>query len=175
MKFKILNRKVHYWLSIAIALPVLIVISTGLLLQLKKQLPWIQPAQQRGTGQVPVLTFSKLLDICQTVPEAGIRGWTDINRVDVRPGHGVTKVWAKNNWEIQVDSQSGKVLQVAYRRSDLIESLHDGSWFHPLAKAWIFLPAGIALLALWITGICLFAFPILARRRHRALEPRQPV
>jgi hypothetical protein len=55
-------------------------------------------------------------------------------------------------------------LQTAYRRSDLMESLHDGSWFHPLAKLWIFLPAGVIVFVLWVTGIYLFLLPIRSRR-----------
>jgi len=55
---------------------------------------------------------------------------------------------AKNNWEIQIDTQSGTILQQAYRRSDIIESIHDGSWFHDKVKLWIFLPTGIVLLIL---------------------------
>jgi hypothetical protein len=39
MKLHSFNRKVHYWGAIIIALPVLIIISTGLLLQMKKQFP----------------------------------------------------------------------------------------------------------------------------------------
>jgi uncharacterized iron-regulated membrane protein len=38
MKLQVLNRKIHYWASIIIALPVLLVLSTGLLLLLKKQI-----------------------------------------------------------------------------------------------------------------------------------------
>ena len=40
------------------------------------------------------------------------------------------KVRAKNNWEIQLDLEKGTILKTAFRRSDIIEQLHDGSWFH---------------------------------------------
>lgn len=167
MKFNILNRKIHYWASIVIALPILIVISTGILLQLKKNSTWIQPAELRGTGKEPEINFSQVLDICRGVPEAQVQSWDDINRLDVRPSRGMLKVWAKNNWEVQIDTKSGAVLQVAYRRSDIIESIHDGSWFHDAAKIWIFLPSGITLLGLWLTGMWLFFLPIFIRRRKR--------
>jgi uncharacterized iron-regulated membrane protein len=167
MKFNILNRKIHYWASIVVALPILVIISTGILLQLKKDFTWVQPAEQRGTGKEPEINLSQVLEICRGVPDAQVQSWADINRIDVRPSRGMLKVWAKNNWEVQIDARSGEVLQVAYRRSDIIESIHDGSWFHDTAKIWIFLPAGIILLGLWLTGMWLFFLPIVIRRRKR--------
>jgi uncharacterized iron-regulated membrane protein len=59
------------------------------------------------------------------------------------------------------------VLQTMVRRSDLIESLHDGSWFHDRAKLWIFFPVALALLGLWATGVYLWLLPALTRRRRR--------
>lgn len=168
MKLHSLNRKVHYWGAIIIALPVLIIISTGLLLQMKKQLSWVQPPEKRGDSQNLTLTFPQILAVCRSVPEAGVDTWGDVNRIDVRPTRGMIKVTAKNNWEVQIDSVSGRVLQTAYRRSDLIEAIHDGSWFHDAAKLWIFLPAAFVLLILWLTGIYLFFLPIFVRRRQRA-------
>lgn len=167
MKFNKFNRKVHYWTSIAVAIPILIIILSGLLLQTKKHFTWVQPVELRGAGRIPTITMEQVLDICRTVPEAEIRSWNDINRLDVRPSRGMLKVWAKNNWEIQIDTETGAVLQTAYRRSDIIESIHDGSFFHDNIKMWIFLPSGIVLFLLWLTGIYLFAIPFLGRRRQK--------
>lgn len=173
MKLQILNRKAHYWLSVAVAAPILVIIVSGLLLQIKKHSAWVQPPEQRGSAQVPALSFAEILEICRGIPEAQVSGWADVHRIDVRPARGMVKVSATNHWEIQIDSHTGEVLQVAYRRSDLIEAIHDGSWFHPGAKLWLFLPSGIVLLLLWLTGIYLFVLPILRRRRKRvpAAEP----
>ena len=171
MKFNLLNRKVHYWTSIALAVPILIVIVSGILLQTKKQFEWIQPVEQRGASKTPTISLPEVLEISKTVAEAEIKSWDDINRLDVRPSRGMLKVRAANNWEIQIDTQTGAILQSAYRRSDIIESIHDGSFFHDAVKMWIFLPAGIVLLLLWLTGIYLFALPLWVKRRRR-LEKR---
>ena len=77
----------------------------------------------------------------------------------MRPDKGVVKVRSENQWEIQIDLERGTVLKTAYRRSDIIEQLHDGSWFHDAAKLWLFLPAGIIVLILWLSGMYLFLFP----------------
>ena len=173
MKLQILSRKLHYWLSAVIAIPILIVIASGLLLQTKKHNAWVQPPEQRGAGQEPAISFAAILEICRGIPEAQVASWEDIHRIDVRPSRGMIKVSATNHWEVQIDAGTGEVLQVAYRRSDLIESIHDGSWFH--AKMWLFLPSGIVLLFLWVTGVYLFFLPFLRRRRKRvpALEAAQ--
>ena len=89
-------------------------------------------------------------------------GWDDVNRIDLRPGRGMAKVWLRNGWEVQVDLGSGRVLQAAYRRSDLIESLHDGSFFAgDLSRLGIFVPAGLCLLLMWVTGLWMFGCPFL--------------
>lgn len=161
---RVLNRKLHRWGAIVVAIPFLVVITTGLLLQLKKQLAWVQPVEQKGANSAPMVTMDAMLTAARSVPEAGMKEWSDIDRIDVRPGKGLIKVIGKSRWELQLDASSGAVLQSAYRRSDLMESLHDGSWFHPLAKLWIFLPSGVIVLALWVTGIYLFLLPIRSRR-----------
>lgn len=167
MKFNLLNRKVHYWLSIGAAVPIVIVIATGILLQVKKQFTWVQPAEQKGQSKTANLSLPQILEISKTVPEAEIKSWDDINRLDVRPSRGMLKVSAKNHWEIQIDTETGAILQTAYRRSDIIESIHDGSFFHDYVKLWIFLPSGIILLILWITGMYLFILPIWVKRKRK--------
>ncbi len=161
-------RWAHRWGSILIGIPLLVVILTGVLLQVKKQLTWVQPPTIRGVEKTPTLAWEQLLESVKKVPEAGVQSWEDVDRIDVRVGHGVAKVQSKNSWEVQVDLANGSVLQVAYRRSDWIEAMHDGSWFGgDFAKLGIFLPSAIVLLGLWITGIYLFFMPILKRRQNR--------
>jgi hypothetical protein len=171
VKFNLLNRKIHYWASAAVAVPILIVIATGILLQTKKYVTWIQPAERRGAAHSPQLSLPEVLEIAKTVPEAEIKTWDDINRLDVRPARGMLKVTAKNHWEIQIDTQTGAILQTAYRRSDIIESMHDGSFFSEGVKMWIFLPAGVVLLLLWLTGIYLFVLPFWVKRKRKIAKP----
>jgi uncharacterized iron-regulated membrane protein len=173
VRLNLLTRKFHRWGALAIALPLLVVISTGLLLQLKKQVRWVQPAEQRGADTVPVLSMERILAASRSVPEAQVRGWGDVDRIDVRPAKGILKVTSMNRWEVQIDAQTGAVLQSAYRRSDLLEQLHDGSWFHDAAKLWLFFPSGVVLLGLWLTGIWLFWLPyrVKRKRRHAAEHP----
>jgi len=101
-----------------------------------------------------------------------IQGWADVERIDVQPGRGIAKIHLRDYWEIQVDLKNAAVLQKAYRRSDLIEAIHDGSWFHNGIKVWVFLPTAIVVLLLWITGMYLFVLPHLARWSKRKKTAR---
>ena len=160
-------RKLHRWGAVACALPLLLVIVTGLLLQVKKQLTWVQPATRSGSVSQPEIGFEAILSVAQTVQEAEVRSWADIVRLDIQPKKGVVKVQCKNQWELQVDLGSGEVLSSAYRRSDWIESLHDGSFFSDWAKLGVFLPSGLLLLSLWFTGAWLWWLPIQVRLRKK--------
>jgi hypothetical protein len=61
------------------------------------------------------------------------------------------------------------VLHTAYRRSDLIESIHDGSFFGgDWTKLGLFLPAGIVLFLMWLTGLWLFWLPFSVKRKRKA-------
>ena len=165
MKLNKQLRKIHYWISPFIFIPILLILSTGILLQLKKQSDWIQPPIQQGVSNIPSIEFQQMLEAAKSVPEAEINSWDDIDRLDVRISKGIVKVRSNNRWEIQIDTYSGKVIQVAYRRSDIIEQIHDGSWFHDKAKLWIFLPSGIILFVLWITGFYMFLLPYIIKGR----------
>ena len=166
MKISKLSRVLHRWGSLIALLPITIIIVSGIVLQLKKVSPYIQPPTQRGAGTEPAIGFERILEVARTVPEAEIESWEDVDQLDVRPGEGVVKVRCKNRYEVQIDPETAEILQVAVRRSDLIESIHDGSYFNDHFKLWVVLPAGIVLAMLVITGIYLFLLPYLVRRKR---------
>lgn len=166
------SRKLHRWGAVLIALPLLLVICSGLLLQVKKQFAWVQPPTLRGSGEYPELSFDQILAVTASHPPCAVSSWQDIDRLDVQPGRSIVKVQCKNRWEIQIDLGSGKILSSAYRRSDFIESLHDGTFFGNSAKLAVFLPSGIILLFLWITGIYLWFLPIWVKRRKMRMTHR---
>ncbi|REL25889.1 PepSY domain-containing protein [Thalassotalea euphylliae] len=172
MKFATLNRTIHKWASLVIALPLLLVIVTGILLLVRKEFAILQPPTQHGIAKVPTIDFATILANTKTVDVANVNSWQDIDRLDVRPSKGVIKVRTKSSWEVQLDSETGKVLQVAYRNSEFIESLHDGTFFQKQANLWLMLPVAIVLLLLWLTGLYLFCLPYYKkwRRKHNALD-----
>jgi len=164
------TRKTHYWGSFIIILPISIVITTGLLLQLKKEIKWIQPLTQNGKiSNNPSISFDDILSAVKTADKTNIQTWEDIDRLDVRIDKGIVKVRGKNHWEVQIDTKTKEVLQIAYRRSDIIEKLHDGSWFTDKVKFLIFLPSGIILFILWLTGIYMNIVPYFIKWKKNKL------
>lgn len=116
------------------------------------------------------ILFDSVLQIARTVQEAEINCWDDIDRLYVRPGKGLIKIRAKNRWEIQIDSKTGKVLQVAFRRSDFIEDLHDGRFLFEGYGLWMLLPVATILMTLWVTGMVMFFRPYLMEWKPRKYE-----
>ena len=170
MKLNKQLRKIHYWISPFIFIPILIILSTGILLQLKKQSDWVQPPIQQGVSNVPSIEFQEMLEAAKSVPEAGINSWEDIDRIDVRPEKGISKIRSNNQWEIQIDNQTKEILSVEYRRSDIIESIHDGSFFTDYVKFGWFLPTGILLIFMSISGIYMFLLPLFMKRKKAKLK-----
>ena len=171
MHFNVANRKVHFWAALAAAVPLLVIIGSGILLQTKKQWTWVQPFEHRGTGTTPAVDFDRILAAVRLAPGLGATTWDDVDRVDVRPSRGVAKVTLRNRWEVQVDLGTGDLLQTAYRRSDLIESIHDGSFFGgDWTKLGLFLPAGATLLLLWLSGLWMVWVQLNGKRRKRRVR-----
>jgi uncharacterized iron-regulated membrane protein len=174
MKTQLLLRKIHHWGSLFIMLQMGLVIGAGLLLILKKELDWVQPPTAKGVAQteVPRMTMDELFGIAKGVDELQLNEWSELSRVDFKPDKGIVKFVAPNNWEAQIDTATGDVLQIAYRRSDIIESLHDGSFFADWVKLYVFFPTGVILLLLWATGIYLFFLPHVRRALKNRTESR---
>ena len=169
MNWKKLFRQIHYWLSLAVFVPAAIMFVAGGFLMLKKEIEWIQPGTERGVvaSQLPRASFEEMLAAARLHPEAGIKEWSDIDRIDLRVDRGIAKLRAKSGWEVQVDTKTSAVRKVAYRRSDLIETLHDGSFFADWVKLYVFLPTGLLLIIMWGTGGYLFLLPRIAKARKK--------
>jgi uncharacterized iron-regulated membrane protein len=166
--FNVVNRKVHYWAAFIVAIPLLVIVCSGILLQLKKHWSWVQPAEIRGSAVNGTLTLDQLLQAARSTSVPGLTGWDDVNRVDMRPSRRHAKVMLHNGWEVQVDTGTGEVLQVAYRRSDVIEAVHDGSIFlGDWTKLGVFLPTGLTLLLLWLGGMWMWWYTWYHKRARR--------
>ena len=86
------HRKLHRVGAILVLLPALVLFSTGVLLQLKKEVAWIQPPTQEGSAPGLEVTWDEILEALRSVESAGVTSWDDVDRLDVRPGKGMVKV-----------------------------------------------------------------------------------
>ena len=167
MKFTQLNRITHNWLSIIVALPILLILVTGVLLVFKKDFDWIQPPSHKGQSlATPAISMEDILIKVSSTRQAENLEWHQFERIEFKPSKGIMKFITPDLWEIQVDSTTGNILSVEQRRSDLIESLHDGSFFGRYVKYFMSFPAAIIMIILSLSGLYMFFYPILKRRKR---------
>lgn len=160
-------RRAHKWAAIAVAVPLLVVIATGIFLQVRKPVEWIQPASERGSATFqPKVSQQQVLDAVRAVPEMAVDGWNDLLLTDYRPRKGIIKVRTPGHLETQLDAATGAIIKTGQRWNDIVMKIHDGSAFG--GRLWLFLPAGIGALFLTVSGLYL-GFVASARRwrRHR--------
>lgn len=163
-----------------LALIVVLVAATGFLLLLKKDYDWLQPGTQRGAGAETAADFLPLDEVFAAARDHaaandtdGFATLDDIDRVDFRPGRGIHKVRSNTTvggapLEIQVDAVTGEVLAGPdMRRSDLLEQLHDGSFFGDWAHGWVMPATALGLLVLTMSGLWIWIEPIAKRGRRR--------
>lgn len=176
MKFTKLNRTIHNWISIFIAMPLLLVIISGMFLLLKKDVEWIQPSSVRGENSAtPTVSHTDLLAAATSAEQTRGMNWADFDRIDYKTDRGMVKFITIDGWEVQVDTTNASVLSVKERRSDFFEKLHDGSWFGDWMKYYILIPSAICLFTLWITGLYMFIYPYFKRasnKRNKKLKTK---
>ena len=165
----------HKWTGILLGIVFLNLAVTGYLLLVKKDYDWIQPPSAKATaGRVE--EFASLQKIFAAViaeNHPDFRSADDVDRIDFRPGKRLHKVRSKHNHaEIQVDAVTGAVLQHGFRASDLIEQIHDGTFFGGWAHDWLMPVVAGALLFLVVSGLYIWIAPILKKRRRRLDKAR---
>ncbi len=153
------------------AVPLLLIITTGLLLHASPFVRILQPPTLKGQQSELRLSLDEAIAIASRIPEAEIHDKHDVAQIDARPAAGVIRVRAKNAWEVQLDGTSGEVLSSARRWKSILTTLHDGSWFGPAVEYGAVLPAGIGLLILWFTGLGLFFLPRLITNKRKRTSP----
>src|SRR5687768_5168108 len=71
-------RKWHRWVSIAITLPFLVTLVTGITLATRGFNTWVQPKHPELKTDLRV-TFPQILTAVKSVPEAKIESWADVS------------------------------------------------------------------------------------------------
>jgi uncharacterized iron-regulated membrane protein len=169
-------RKLHKWIGLINSLFLLVIAGTGFLLALKSRVTWVRPEEKSGVprSESPTrVSVDQAMEAAFGVGDEHLKTPFDVDRVDYRPKRNVFKVVAKNGYtEVQIDGNSGKVLQVAQRTDQFIEDLHDLSFFNDAMKDFVLPAVGLGLAALSLSGIYIYANPVLRRRRFEAEKKR---
>ena len=173
-------RKIHRTLGAFLFLFFFIVAITGLTLGWKKNSNgWILPATMKGsaTNLDNWKTTKELLRISDSllINKVDKSLSTQLDRIDIRKDKGIIKfLYIDNYWEIQLDGQSGEVLQISQRRSDFFEDIHDGSFLdryfktdgEPIKLIYTSI-MGISLFLFTVTGCWLWLGPKFIRNKKR--------
>jgi uncharacterized iron-regulated membrane protein len=160
--------ELHKWLGIVLCLILINISITGLLLLEKKQYEWIQPPTLKGQEGVPAdfVTIQAAMDTALDCNHPDFATLDAIDRIDVRLGKRVYKVLSKTNYaEIQIDAITGKVLSKARRRSDMLEQLHDGSFFGEWAYSLLMPFVAVTNVVLALSGLYLWLGPKFRKKK----------
>lgn len=162
-------RLIHRFSTLALFLFLLIIGLSGIILGWKKNSgQLIMPPTYTGSSShfSEWLSLDSLYTIAvQAITESGAPDFPEeLDRIDIRKKKGVAKVILRKNYlEVQIDGATGTVLHIGKRRSDLIESIHDGSIIDNLVgtpngefKLIYTSLMGLALLTFNITGLWLY-------------------
>lgn len=169
-------RKTHLWVAIIVAIPLLLRLVTGVALQVRKPVDWIQPTTEVGAARFePAVSHAQILAAVKAESEMGVKGWSDIKQLDYRPKKGVVKIHNYHDLETQIDAKTGEVIRTSKRWNNLLARIHDGSEWG--MRLWLFLPAALLIIYLWISGFYLGVVETLrklrVRRKLKAQETHQ--
>jgi len=169
-------RKIHRYSAISLLVFFFIMALSGLLLGWKKHSGELLQAKTY-TGTSSELNEWLSIDSLNTIATMTLLDSIspalsfDLDRIDIRKEKGAVKFIYKNHyWGIQLDGVTGKVMRISRRRSDFIESLHDGSLLdsylgtNDIIKLLYSTIMGLALTTFTVTGFWLWYGP--KRMKH---------
>jgi len=165
-RLPIFSRKMHYYIGFIVVLPWLVVIISGLFLQVRYEIPWVMPPQQVGSKGVPELQFTEVMRKANLISGVDLSRWEDVWRFYVYPNEGVVSVRSRNSWQTQFDLNTGELLDLSVRRTDLIEDIHEGKWMG--ANLWLFLPVHVISIFMWFFGVVIWASSIIPKFLNRS-------
>jgi hypothetical protein len=162
----------HLWLGVLATLLTLVLSVTGIALNHKRGLGLMPDPSRPGAlplaEALPLATLEQRAREALTPDAAGSTSAGEvpdvpdvpIDRMDVRPGHGLVKVRFDDAdvTEVTLALADGRVLHVGPRKDVFMEKLHSGELF---GDGWVLLSdgAGLALVALALSGLWLWLFP----------------
>ncbi|MGZ3774436.1 MAG: PepSY domain-containing protein [Pseudobdellovibrionaceae bacterium] len=154
----------HRRLAIVFVLPLMLVAVTGFFLSVRSYVPAIQPPQKKAAPGFPEVSFEKMWDSIRNLPEAEAGEIGSIKSVEVKVNMGVVNFRLENGYEVQIDAHTGKILSKAKRWTPLLVELHEGLFLSKGLRGFVFIPLGIVVLFLCISGFYL-SIPFFKNKR----------
>jgi uncharacterized iron-regulated membrane protein len=151
-------RKWHAFFGLIAALPLIVTATTGLLLQLRSKVEWIQPSPV-GVTLEDGKPFLRVEEVLAKFPG-------EVEALFLRPGKGGFSLRLKNGNEVQLHPQTGEILKDSPRRSTLLIKIHEGSWMGVFGSLGVHFASGLILIFLIVSGIYIFPW----RKRKKTIS-----
>lgn len=170
-------RTLHRVIGVALALIFTTLAVTGIFVSFKGQVAYLQPPTEKGKLDIPIEKFVPPAKIAETILAEGLpdaKKLKDIDRIELRPGKAMYKVRLKqvSSWssprELHYDATTGEKMLTGVRGDQLWMDLHSWAVFGDGTKIVAMTISGLALLWLVLSGIQMWAYPLLLRRKKAA-------
>lgn len=144
-------RKYHRIISLIIALPLFLVVSTGITLIPRGKVDFIQPRPVK----MEKISDKSLLSIAEIISASQVKE-TEIDQIIYRPQKFHLALRLKNGEEIQMHPQTGEILKKQMRYTNILIELHQGSFFGEVGQYGVMLITGLGLMFLLISGLLIY-------------------
>ncbi|MCO4781754.1 MAG: PepSY domain-containing protein [Candidatus Cloacimonetes bacterium] len=148
-------RKLHRVIGLLVTIPMIITICTGLMLIMRSYFPWVQPKTIKQEIPKTWLSLEATTKLLVANPKTQVKDWSDISYFKITPSKGVIQVRTKQGLQVQMNGETGKILEIAPRRTSLIVKIHEGSYWSPKVRDFIVMPSAFGLLLLALSGLLL--------------------
>jgi uncharacterized iron-regulated membrane protein len=154
-------RQWHFFFTFFTILPLGIVAITGTILIFRANIPGLQAKATKSSSSV---VQDHNLTLNQVITLSGLSA-DQIDRITYVPSKGLLTVRAADQNEIILDAANGQVLGKGKRHISWLIDLHEGKFFGKLIQYLVYVPNGIALFALYLTG--LYGLSVILRNKFR--------
>ncbi len=144
-------KKWHRIVALMISTPLILVVVSGLVLQLRNQFESIQP---KSVSNI-LIPNSPIFPLDQIVVRFGEK---NIDQIIYRPSKANLSVRMKDGMDIQVNPQTGEILKSAPRRTNFFIEIHQGTWLGWFGQYVVYLPTALGLAFLIFSGMLIYPF-----------------
>lgn len=165
------TRSLHRWIGFVASLFLAIISVTGFFLAMKDRFAFMRPPVQEAVkleNASQILPISKALDIAFGAGHPELSELSQVDRVDYRPKDNIFKIISKDGYrEVQVDGTRGTIVSDAFRNDQLMEDIHDMSYFADAMHGYLLPTVALGLCFLSISGVFIFFTPIYRRWKFK--------
>lgn len=168
-------RVLHRICGLIGALFLILISVTGFALALKSIVPAIKAPTQKGAKIDSPRDLVHPHVVMTSAFGVGLPELAEpkhIDRLELHNSKNIYKVTSKEGYhEVQIDGATGKVLSVSKRNDQLLENIHDLSFFNESFRVYILPIVALMLFILGVSGLVIYFTPIFRRIQFKRQKP----